>query len=564
MRLLDAADSAVLVELDGDDDELSAAVLALDARVCASPPAGVVETVPALRTLLVEYDPLRTSHARLVHDLEALAEMPAVSPAPRAGREHTLPTRYGGGDGPDLGAVARATGLTTDGVVRLHAGATYRVAMLGNQPGLPYLIGLDPRLAVPRRDDPRAALAAGSVAVAERLSCVYPFAGPGGWNIVGRTDAVLFDPARTPPALLAPGDVVRFLPVDSLGAARSRSGDGNAHDEAGGGTVLLVIEPGLLTTVQDGGRHGLQRSGVPVSGALDREWLHVANLLVGNAPDAAALEVTHSGPTLEARAPSTRLAVAGDCTVTRVGRDGSEHEVGPWRSVVLREGERLRVGRMRDSLRGIVAVEGGVGVPELMGSRSTCVRGGFGGHGGRALRGGDALPLLRSYAGHHPDVRLDPDVVGELGINTGTPCRLRAVPGPQHDRLDDAGRAALLDGAATFTVSHRSDRTGVRLDGTRLRRRDSAEMASEGCAPGSVQVPGGGQPIVLLADRGTTGGYPKAATVASVDLPLLARLRPGAQVRFAAVDVAGAEALRRERERRLAQLSDHLTPVPPL
>jgi len=537
-RFRAAADTALLVEPDGG-------VADLDARIAATPPAGVLETIPGMRTLLVEYDPLRTSHARLCDDIRALLRRPATSRPDAAPREHEIGVVY---DGADIDAVARATGLSAADVVRLHAGATYRVAMIGNLPGLPYLLGLDPRLQVPRRDDPRDSVPAGAVAIAGGASCIYPFAASGGWHLLGRTDAVLFDAQRDPPSLVAPGDVVRFVQRESLDVLA-----GSTAVQRIGGPALRVVEPGLLTTVQDAGRHGLQRIGVPVCGALDREWLHIANLLVGNPPGAAALEVTHAGPVLEVQAHSVRIAVAGDVEITRIGADGTRAAVEPWRSVVLGEGECVRFGRVRDSLRCMVAVEGGIDVDAVLGSRSTCTRAHFGGLHGRPLQRGDSLPLRRDYAGHHPDMHLPGDVLRD----DGGP--IRVVLGPQDGACTQQSIDALL--TTVLRVSPRSDRTAMRLDGITLRHSGAAEIASEGCAAGSVQVPGSGQPIVLLADRGTTGGYPKVATVASVDLPRLARLRPGDALTLQAIDVAEAEQLRRAREALLRSLGGELCAV---
>jgi KipI family sensor histidine kinase inhibitor len=551
-RILAAGDTALLVELgDAVSDAVAAAVHALDARIAATPPAGMVETVPGLRSLLVEYDPLRTSHARLRDDLLALAARPEPPRDAPESREHVIAVRY---DGDDLDAVARACGLDAAEVARIHAAARYRVAMVGNMPGLPYLLGLDPRLDVPRRDEPRRSVPAGAVAIAGGLSCVYPEAGPGGWNLLGSSDAVLFDPMRDPPSLLVPGDLVRF----EARADVTRTPPSAAAVRPFEGPALLVVEPGLLTTVQDAGRHGLQRIGVPVCGALDRELLCIANALAGNRPGDAALEATHTGPLLEVRAHSVRVAVAGDVELSRIDRGGTRTHVDSWHSMVLRRGDRLQVGRVRGGLRCVVAVEGGVAVAPVLGSRSTCLGAHFGGLDGRALRPGDVLPLHGAYAGHHPDLHIAPDALHDLAGDGGAP--IRVVLGPQQDACTDDSVGALLH--TPLTVSPRSDRTGLRVDGVTLRHRGAGEILSDGCAAGSIQVPGSGKPIVLLADRGTTGGYPKVATVASVDLPRLARLRPGAALRFEAIDVASAERLRRERESALRSLVDSAQPAP--
>jgi KipI family sensor histidine kinase inhibitor len=212
-RYLAAADTALVVEFsDGAADTVLDEVLGLDAAIARRPPPGVLETVPTLRSLLVEYDALQTSQVELRAAIDALLDQPPV--ALRAGARWRLPVRYGGDDGPDLGEVARRCGLTPTEVIDGHIGAGYRVGMLGNLPGLPYLTGLPDALRLPRRDDPRAAVPMGSVAVAAGMSCVYPVSGPGGWHLLGRTPVPLFDPGSETAFLLAPGDRVRFEAVD--------------------------------------------------------------------------------------------------------------------------------------------------------------------------------------------------------------------------------------------------------------------------------------------------------------------------------------------------------------
>lgn len=218
-RFLAAADAAVVVELgDSADPELSARVLALEAAVRLRPPRGVTETVPTLRSLLVLYDALATGHEAVV---AALRELVPASPDPPRGApaRWDIPVVYGGEAGIDLDELAAAAGLTPAAAVEEHTAAVHRVAMLGHLPGLPYLTGLPAELHAPRHPEPRLRVPAGSVAVAGGLTCIYPVAAPGGWRIIGRTPALLFDPAADPPAVLAPGDRVRFVAVDAGGAA---------------------------------------------------------------------------------------------------------------------------------------------------------------------------------------------------------------------------------------------------------------------------------------------------------------------------------------------------------
>lgn len=299
------------------------------------------------------------------------------------------------------------------------------------------------------------------------------------------------------------------------------------------GPALRVIEPGLHTTVQDFGRPGGQALGVPVSGALDTETLRLANALVGNAADEAALEILHVGPVLEVAAPSVRLALgapAGELAIA----GGGAGPVPPWRSVTLPRGARIAVRGPHRASCAYLAIAGGLDLPPVMGSRATYVRGGFGGLAGRPLAAGDALPLRQAAAPPGPDRRLALPPA-EYGM------ALRVVFGPQDDHFTDEARQTLCD--AEYVVTHDADRMGLRLAGPPLRHRAGADIVSDGTAFGAIQVAGDGRPVLLLADRQTTGGYAKIATVCSADLARAGRLRPNDRVRFAAVSVATAQAL---------------------
>ncbi|MGC2199847.1 MAG: 5-oxoprolinase subunit PxpB [Stellaceae bacterium] len=221
-RFLSAGDSALVVEFgDQVDRALSERVLRLDAIIRSSTPSGVVETVPTFRSLLVHYDPLLTSRAALE---QAIAGLLHCEQSPRTGaRLWLLPACYEGEFAPDLAEVARLTGLKTDEVVALHSGTKLHVYMLGFLPGFPYMGDLPPSLALPRRADPRLRVPAGSISIATSLTAIYPYESPGGWHLIGATPIRLFDPAQPKPALLAPGDAVRFRPVDAASFASIRA-----------------------------------------------------------------------------------------------------------------------------------------------------------------------------------------------------------------------------------------------------------------------------------------------------------------------------------------------------
>lgn len=315
---------------------------------------------------------------------------------------------------------------------------------------------------------------------------------------------------------------------------------------------LRVIEPGMHTTLQDLGRFGMQALGVPVSGALDPLSLRAANALAGNSGDAGALEVLFNGPALEVCADSVRVALAGTGgAIELLGEGGAS--VPAWRSVSFRRGTRFRLGRVRDSACCYLAVAGGFRVEPCLGSVSTYARAGIGGFCGRALHTGDHLPTTLDPAPDREELCLrNPPVWPK-------PACLRVVLGPQEEYFTPQAVRALEE--ETFTVSVNADRMGMRLDGVRLAHRDGYNIVSDGIATGAIQVPGSGQPILLLNDHQTTGGYPKIATVVSADLPQAGRLCPGDDLRFRKVTVEEAETARREQERTMDAMLAALEPV---
>ena len=273
---------------------------------------------------------------------------------------------------------------------------------------------------------------------------------------------------------------------------------------------LLVQSPGPFTTIQDLGRFGRQDLGVPVSGALDTVALRIANVLVGNPETMAGLEIRGAGPLLRVEADSVRVALGGTAAALEILGEAPRIVPG-WQSVRLVRGEAFRIGTLRDTATCYCAVEGGFAVPALFDSQSTYVRGRMGGFEGRALRSGDRVPVSRREAPERGELRLP----SPPPYDAGSP--VRVVLGPQHDHFTKAAVATFLE--SSFTVSHQADRMGLRLEGPALEHAGGHDIVSDGIATGAIQVPGTGLPIILLADHQTTGGYPKIATVASVDLP---------------------------------------------
>jgi biotin-dependent carboxylase-like uncharacterized protein len=316
--------------------------------------------------------------------------------------------------------------------------------------------------------------------------------------------------------------------------------------------ALKVVSPGLMTTLQDLGRPGYQRLGIPVSGALDSVSLRVANLLVGNPPAMGALEIAYQGPTLAVETDSVRVAWAGGrapVDIVAGVNDASGRRLPPLQSVCLRKGQIVCIGALSGAAVGYLAVEGGFDVAPVLGSQSTFARAGLGGFDGRALRAGDLL-WLRNAGAEDREERILPSLI------LAPPKRFRVVLGPQDDYFSERGKRTFLE--SVYTVSPASDRMGMRLAGPPLEHARGHNIVSDGTAPGSIQVPGNGLPIVLLAERQTTGGYPKIATVISADMPALGRLMPGAEVGFQAVDIAAAEAAQRQLRADLGAISQRI------
>lgn len=523
-------DRGVLVECaDGQDAR------GLLAALQAQPPSDVVDVVAGARTVLVR------TRRPVGRDLLAdLSRRPAADPAGHRVTEVTVDVVY---DGADLAAVAAVLGTGEEAVVARHVATRWTAAFLGFAPGFAYL---EPDVRggeVPRRDEPRTRVPPGAVALAGRWSAVYPRSSPGGWQLIGRTDHVLWDPAADPPAALTAGTVVRFRAVrPSVHAGLAGPGsapreDGPVTTMAAATSALEVLGPGRLTVVEDLGRAGRQSWGVPTSGALDRGAAVRANRLVGNHRRAAVLETLGD---LVLR-PTTDVVIAltgAPAPMTCEDGSGVTSSTPGGRPVRVAAGTCLRVGLPAAGARAYLAVRGGIASPPVLGSRSTDLLSDL---GPRPLALGDLVPVgtdvQDSVALVDDDAPLEVDVpAGGMpadGVPTDEAAVVRVVPGPRDDWFAD-GVATLR--STRWRVTPDANRVGLRLDGGTVVRSRQDELESEPMVPGAIQVPPGGRPVVLLADHPTTGGYPVVAVVVTEDLDRLAQLAPGDPVRFVTVD----------------------------
>jgi KipI family sensor histidine kinase inhibitor len=589
MRVLTARDDALLVELDDLDQ-----AVALYESLLSDPVRGVGVPVPGARTLLVPFRPSAVSASALAAELRTrpLERRPAA-----AARTVEINVLY---DGADLTEAAELLGWSPEELVRRHTAASWTVGFVGFAPGFAYLTSDDPELVVPRRPSPRTRVPAGSVALAGPYSGVYPRESPGGWQLLGRTDAPVWDVTRERPALLLPGDEVRFTAVralaeDGTAAAKVRLDhtvahafpheampdrvvDADLHEPAIPGVGpgrggLEVVSPGVQALVQDLGRAGSEGAGVSASGALDRPSLRAANRAVGNPSDAAAIESV-GGLRLRAHGPQV-LAVTG-AVGEIVVRPGSARPGGvsggaepgaavparpdrrpqPGEPFALDDGDELRLAPPARGVRAYVAVRGGIDVPPVLGSRATDVLAGLGpdplGSGdllsvGAPDRGVPATWPLGAAPFATEPLRAGPRAPQALGnaVRPGdappsgrlpAPGEVTVLPmvlGPRDDWFDAATIARLT--GQDWLVTPRSNRIGLRLDGeplVRIPEREGAELPSEGCVTGAIQVPPDGQPVLFLADHPLTGGYPVIGAVVADHVPLAGQLPAGARVRF--------------------------------
>lgn len=510
MRILTASDHALLVEA-SDLDE------AMRLNLAWAGVPGIVERIPGARTVLVRFDPLRVSAA----DLAALLAATEVDDAQLPGvGEVTVPVRY---DGEDLDEAAALLGVSADELVNRHLAADWRVAFSGFAPGFGYVVSSDPLFEVPRRSSPRTRVPAGSVALAGQFTGVYPRESPGGWQLIGRTDAVMWDIDREPPALLSPGTAVRFEQVREQ--ARASSGPVPSAEvplPPTSGPSVEVVRTSLQLLVQDAGRPGFAALGVSASGAADRRAMRDANRAVGNAATAAVLESV-GGAVLRFRGDGVAAVTGAVGALRLTDIDGVERGVAHGAPFATVDGDELTLGHPDRGLRYIVAVRGGLDAVPALGSRAGDTLAGL---GPEALAAGDVIPV-----GDNAPHAVEPDAALRELPASGDLVDLEITLGPRDDWFAAAAIDALT--GQEWTVTPRSDRVGIRLQGdVPLERSRSGELPSEGAVTGAIQVPPDGQPVLFLPDHPLTGGYPIIGAVTDRSLDLAGQLPPGVRLRF--------------------------------
>lgn len=483
------------------DRQLNSRVHSVARQLIQSPVTGVTDVIPGYTSLHIEYDAAMVAASRLTQIVRS--GMSGTAGPITEGRTVEVPTVY---DGPDLADLAKAAGLTPAEAIRRHADTEYLSYAVGFTPGFAFLGDVHESIRRPRLGKPRAVVPAGSVGIADAQTGVYPLDSPGGWNLVGRAVTPIYDPHRAQPYLIEPGDLVRFVPVPT-GDPLPPLLPLNLLPLEPRFPAFKVHKPGLLDLVVDRGRYMVGRLGFARSGPLDAVSARIANALLANPPDAPLLEMNVLGPTLEATRDVV-IAVTGAGVSFHVdGRPAS-----PYTTTLVKRGQVLTFPPAKHGTRGYLAIAGGIDSELFLGSASVDVRGLV----GRPLQAGDVLAVRtlaqpRSGFSFLP-YRRDSKIL-----------KVRLLPGPQFDADTMAALAS-----KPLRIEH-SDRMGVRLSTSPAIGRG---VVSEGNPLGAVQLTADGQPLILLNDRGTMGGYTKPAVVDPRDLPRLAQARDGTEVRF--------------------------------
>lgn len=516
----------LLLELDHLDD-----VLAVHQHLSDHPQRGQVDAVAAGATILLTFAS-RTEARRARRDLAELKDLTFES---SGSRDVEIAVVY---DGEDLDDLADTLGMSREAVVSWHSGQTWVGAFGGFAPGFTYCAPQREAKSIPRRSSPRTAVPDKSVAVAGEFSGVYPRVSPGGWQLLGRTSAHMWDLSRETPALVAPGDAVRYVAVRaerlSLAAHTEHDETSSRQDQAPSNTVLTVENPGMQLLIQDPGRVGHSDLGVSRAGVADEIAARQANRLVGNPETEAVLEILNGNVALRAEQTAVLAVTGAELSLTIAAEDGTTRASVLRAPFAVLPGETVTLGTPSVGLRSVLAIRGGVtGHPEL-GSLSGDTMSGL---GPAPLQAQDGIT-----AGEDPHTPVgvpEPSTLPTYGADGSI--SLRFSYGPREDWFSQNERRRLS--SQRWRVTNQANRVGIRLEpdsddpGSRsLERLRTDELPSEGVPRGSLQMPPEGNPVLFLNDHPVTGGYPVLGVVVPQDLSAAAQLRPGETLRLLPVD----------------------------
>jgi antagonist of KipI len=531
---------------------------------------GVQQILPAYASLLIHYDPTLLGSTEVeqwcrkeASDQDNASNLEQLKKKPP--RCISIPVQYGGEYGPDLNEAATIANLNSPkDVCDIHSSGNYRVYFLGFTGGFPYMGGLPKELtSVPRLSTPRLSVPKGAVGIAAGQTGVYTLSSPGGWYLIGKTFMNLFNPYNDPPSLLQPGDEIKFVPtvIEELDQQHEVVVDENKDlIETMKSPCIKIISSGPMTTVQDIGRSGYGRYGVSRSGAADNLAIRMGNALLGNQESSACLEVAMGGLVLQCLERPIHLALTGancNATIQRSMLLGAPPEmVRINETFTLRPGDELALGYAKDGARTYLCIQNGFDVPYVLGSRSTDIRAKLGGVNGRILIPGDILGCVQDNSTNEDSMFVplrsvyDP-MLGRRHERGEINWKLRVLAGPGNPEKDQASfkipeRHSALDtlvnNSHRFQVTPRSDRMAVCIsimdekdnEGSLKKSKllVGGQQMSEACVSGTIQLPPDGNPVILLAEHQTTGGYSVPCIVIQADLWQVGQMRPGDTLQF--------------------------------
>ncbi len=527
-------ETAIVVKWgDRIEEEINRRVHELKRLIIQNPFPGFLDAVPAYSTLTIYYQPELLIKEQVgfypvvkkwIMILLSLEERGPVTRSTLV----TIPVCYDEEYGIDLGEMASAQDLSKEAVISMHSQREYLTYMMGFLPGFAYMGQVADAIATPRRETPRLMVEEGSVGIAGKQTGIYPLSSPGGWQIIGRTPLTLFDPGKNDPFLFRAGDRVKFEPVSrtEFNSIKSTQVKRALPETTKPIADAVVIKAGPFSTIQDAGRFGYRSYGVPVSGAMDLQSHFIANALVGNYKNAAGIECTMGGLVIQFK-KDTVVAITG------AGAAYVNHRViQKYQPLTLYRNDQLEIRYNNDGIRTYIAVRGGIDVPLVMNSRSTYTRAGI----GSVLKKGDTLSFgndVRSTTGNSSVSFSFPEYTSQSVI--------RIMEGPEQERMQKESRDRLY--AQPFALTHQCDRMGYKLQADPLKLIDPSELISTAVTIGTIQLTPNGQLVLLMSDCQTTGGYPRVAQVAAVDLPIAAQLKPGDSLRFTNISIREAEDL---------------------
>lgn len=504
-----------------------------------NPFVGFIETVPAYTTVTVYYQPeliIETIYSPFVFVKEYVESLLTKGPVKeiQKGNIIRVPVCYDDEFGYDLEFIAETNGLSKEEVIDLHQQKEYTVYMMGFLPGFAYMGSVDDTIATARKSTPRSLVEAGSVGIAGKQTGIYPLPSPGGWQIIGRTPYCLFDLKKNDPFLFKTGDTVQFYSISKEEYHKIKNAqDPTAVTEQEKDLAdAVMLKSGVFSTIQDSGRFGFRAYGVPISGAMDELAYFISNALVGNTKNAAAIECTMGGLIIQFKKNAV-VAITGEGLAFINGQ-----QIKLYQPLSVHANDSLEIRYNNGGTRTYIAVRGGFAAVNIMNSKSVC----SGGAIGRLLKKEEGLNFGNSSAA--TSKRITDNL--ELPVYA-TAANVRVITGEESNRMATGSIWQFY--SQKFILSNRCDRMGYHLQADPLVLNNTTELLSTAVTKGTIQVTPGGQLIVLMSDCQTTGGYPRVAQVAAVDLHILAQLKPGDSINFTNISYQEAEELYLSRQK---------------